>query len=382
MGSPVPTRRRVLHVVTGLQAGGAEIMLARVAARSRHESQVISLTGVGSISARLTEDDVQWLALDLRGPFTAVCGLLLLARRARRYKPDVVMTWLYHSDLIGGIVGRFLLRVPVIWVLHNTGLHATGSRRTTRVVLQLLSRLSQSLPTRIITCSTAAQAAHVELGYPATKFELIANGVDLDEYRHRPSLRADTRVALGLGADEFALIRVARWDAQKDFPSLLEAMAVVVTHCPNARLVLVGKGCEANNAELVQMIARFNLEEFTIMLGLRADVPALLAACDVAVSSSLNEAAPLSVIEALASGLPQVVTDVGDCAVTVGAAGIVVPPAKPEMLAAAIERIVDDPDLVASLRAAARERAQSFDIARAVSAYDNLVEVCVREHHL
>lgn len=367
-----------MHVITGLGVGGAEVMLHRLleaSNRGEDAHQVVSLTELGEIGGRLLELGIPTVALGMRRSGVRVpdpVRLLRLALLMRAFRPDVVQTWLAHADLLGGVAAR-LARVPrVVWGIHNSTIDPVRTRRTTQWTVAACARLSRSIPDVIVSVSRAARDVHVAAGYDPSKFVLIPNGFDLGRYRPDPAAREEVRGELGIPADAVVVGLPARFDPQKDHANFVRAAARLAARRPSVRFVLCGQDTGAENAALARLLAEHGVRQRFHLLGRRADMPRVLNALDVAsLSSAFGEAFPLAIGEAMACGVPAVVTDLGDCAHLVGDTGRVVPPRDPAALAGAWEALVAlGPEGRRVLGLAARERVgTNFALPRVAERY-------------
>jgi glycosyltransferase involved in cell wall biosynthesis len=372
---------RVLHVITGpLLYGGAEVMLRRLVAASgpalSHE--VLSLTTLGPVADEIAALGVPVRALGMPRTRLRLPDPVKLARLVglvRAARPDVVQTWLYHADLLGGVAARLAGGARIFWGLHNSTLDPTRTRRTTRWTMAVCARLSRVVPDGIVSVSAAARDLHVAAGYDPRRFVVIPNGFDLDQLRPDPDARREVRAALGVGEGEVVIGMIARVDPQKDHPGFVRAAALLAGRRPGVRFLLCGEGATPDNAELGGLLAAAGVRDRVLLLGRRGDVPRVVNALDVCtLSSAYGEALPLSIGEAMACEVPCVVTDLGDCAHLVGDAGRVVPPRDPAALAAAWEELVAlGPGGRRRLGQAARARiAARFDLRRVAEAYEAL----------
>jgi glycosyltransferase involved in cell wall biosynthesis len=369
---------RVAHVISGLESGGAEGFLARLAPAldGRVESTVISLRTEGVHGAGLRSAGIAVEAVGLeRGSF-APRSLPRLVRLLRGARPDVVQTWLYHGDLLGGLAGRALGR-PVAWNLRQQLGH--GAPATHGRLIGTCARLSRSIPSAIVAVSAQAAEDHVRVGYAADKVRVIPNGFDLGRFHPDPGARASVRQELGLAPDALLIGLVARHDPQKDHATALRAVAALRARRPDVHLVLVGKGVD-DDAGLRAEIAASGVGAGVHLLGERADLPRLQSAWDVALSSSITEGLSNAIGEAMACGVPAVVTSGGATAELVGETGATPPSGRPDELAAALGRILDlGADERAELGGRARDRvASGYSLDRAVEAYADLYAELVR----
>ncbi|MGH8278468.1 MAG: glycosyltransferase, partial [Gammaproteobacteria bacterium] len=237
------------------------------------------------------------------------------------------------------------------------------------------------MPDRIIFNSVRAARQHERLGYPETKVLVIPNGFDLEKFSPNTARRASVRVQLHIEPDAVVLGMIARYHPLKDHANFLRAARVIAGGCSGVRFVLVGRGITAENRVLTDIIRELGLGDRVLLLGERDDVPDLLNACDVYVSSSSSEAFPNAVGEAMSCGISCVVTNAGDSAELVADTGIVVPPKSPERLAEAVLQLIRaGADRRRELGAAARERIRlNYSNKKIAQQYADLYRsVCVR----
>jgi glycosyltransferase involved in cell wall biosynthesis len=364
---------RVTHVVDGLDVGGAEVMLERLVAatRDRFDHSVVSLTDIGPVGRRIAESGVPVAALGLQPRVAGAGRMARLPGLLRRTRPDVIQTWLYQADILAGLSGR-LLRVPVLWGVHRVDLDPSRTTTRMRVTAWLGARLSPVVPRQVVCCSASTLDAHAGLGYRRDRMVVIPNGFELPSWP--AEVRPEVRAELGLAPEVPLVGLVARWDPQKDHATFARAAGRITAARPDVAFVLCGKGVDGANDELRSWLAAAGALERSHLLGLRHDVGRIQAALDVAVSSSAGEAFPLAVGEAMAAGVPCVVTDVGDSALLVGSTGRVVPRGDDAGLAAGVLDVLAlTGDERRALGAAARERiAAEFSLAAAADRYEEL----------
>jgi len=362
---------RVAHVITGLSRGGAENVLYRLIAAqgNSREFSVISLTDDGVFGERLRELGVDVTCLHMRSNLPSPLAFLKLVRILRRTKPDVVQTWMYHSDLIGGLAARLAGR-PVCWGIHHSHLARDKNKVSTLRVVRICALLSRVIPFAIISCSRRAITVHRAVGF-AEKFVQIPNGLNLEEFVPDAARGNATRRQLGVPNEAKIVGHVGRADPQKDHSNLIAAFEKIAHRFPEARLLLVGQGLQRGNPYLEGLLVNSGVSERIIALGPRDDVPALMSAMDLFVLSSAGEAFPSVVVEAMASGVPCVVTDVGDTAEIVGDTGWVVPSEDSKALAGALAQALGEraEDLFRRGSLARQRVVENYDVAQMVAAY-------------
>jgi glycosyltransferase involved in cell wall biosynthesis len=245
------------------------------------------------------------------------------------------------------------------------------------------ARLSHWLPARIVCCSEASRQVHRQRGYPADKMLVITNGFDLATFRPDQGARQSVRQELGIPEDAPLIGLVARFDPQKDHRNFLQAAAKLHAQLPESYFLLCGDDLTWENAELVGWIEPVGIRHRCRLLGTREDTPRLTAALDLATTSSAyGEAFPLVIGEAMACGVPCVVTDVGDSAIIVGETGVVVPPRDPQALATGWSQLLLDMsrDERLQLGMAARQRImERYSMGKIVAQYESLYESLVTE---
>lgn len=377
---------KVIHIITGLSAGGAETMLYRLLASMDArsvESEVICLNEGGPMEAKIKGLGVDVLTLGMpRKGFNPV-KFARLVRHLRDRQPDVVQTWMYHGDLLGGTAARMAGRKAVVWNIRHGNLQPGVNKRLTLWTARLCGYLSRFIPVRIICNSEASVRIHERFGYVGDRFIVIPNG--FDPTRFSPSIRArnEVRHELGLGNGAVLVGLIARFHPQKDHANFIAAAAAVSRRMPEAHFILVGKDVDEGNPGLTEAIGRAGLGGRIRLLGHREDIPRLTAALDVACSSSCGEGFPNAIGEAMASGVPCVVTDVGDSGSLVGNTGRVVPSGSPVILADSIlELLAMEPGGREELGRAARKRIlDNFDLNAVAKKYFELYETVRQPSH-
>jgi len=368
----------VVHVISGLEVGGAEIMLANLVSRSnpeRFRHVVVSLTTPGEIGPQIEAAGIRVEALGLaRGRGLKLAGFFRLVRLLRRERPDLVQTWLYHGDLIG-TVAALLARVPrIAWDVQCSTLEDRSA--ALKLIMRLLA-LGSRIPNAIIVNSVAGQEVHRRNGYRPRAWAQIANGVDTHAFTPRRAARDALRQALGIPRDSFAIGLIARFHPMKDHRGFFAAAKILAARRSDAMFVLAGSRTEAS-AAIQAMIAAEGLAGRVISLGTRHDMASIYPALDmVTLSSAYGEGCPNVLLEAMACGVPCVATDVGDCARIIGDTGEVVQPRDPAALAAAWERLAAKD--AAQLGAAARSRVEAlFALEHGLAQYEELYAGLVR----
>lgn len=275
---------------------------------------------------------------------------LIAALRARRI--EYLHAHLTSSTVIGGFAS-WLLGIPFAVTVHNV----KPSVKQVSSVRQKLYRaaLGRGAVRRIAVGEAVALAAAADAG--GRPFALVPNAVAADALGD-PARRPETRASLGLAPETLALLAVGSLIPQKGYPDLLDAFAGSGLAAEGARLLIAGHDAGRGlRAALETQAQALGIADHVTFLGMRRDIPDLLAAADVFVSASHWEGAPVSLLEALANGLPCVVTDVGDNALVLAdTPALLAPPGDPAAFAAALRAMAADPDRRAASAEAGRRR--------------------------
>ncbi len=306
--------KKIVHVITDLDIGGAEIMLHRLLCASSGSSDykhiVISLTSTGQIGQKLIARGFQVYECNMYSIWKMPVALLRLRKLLLQLQPDIVQTWMYHADFVGGIVARICGFKNIIWGVRSTQVPINS--RLTGLLVKANALISSHVPKKIVCVANAALESHRKFGYNAERMLVIANGIDLDEFfgslKPLHLLKTSTTSPLIIGC-------VGRFHADKGQDLLLQSLAQVMLQQPDLRLMLIGRGCDASNTELGALLDSLNLNHAVNLLGERQDIATLLQSMDIYCMPSRSEGFPNGLVEAMACGLPCVATDVGDAAV-------------------------------------------------------------------
>ncbi|GAA2402873.1 glycosyltransferase [Nonomuraea africana] len=287
---------KVLHVITGLAAGGAEQQLRTQLPYMSADCEVAVLTGAGVVAEAISATGVPVHRLDMRGN-RDVRALGRLARLMRAGRYEVVHTHLYRACVYGRVAAR-LANVPAIVATeHSIGREQIEGRRITQPIRALY--LASELLGHVTVAVSPTVADRLALwGVPRSRIVVIANGVDAGAFRYDPRLRERTRDTLGLPRDAFVVGGVGRLEPGKRFDLLIEAMPGL----DDAFLLLVGIG--SRRRQLEELARTLGVERRVVFTGESPDPRAMLSAMDVLAAPSQEETFGLAVIEALAAGLP------------------------------------------------------------------------------
>lgn len=349
--------KTVMHIINGLDAGGAESVLARIVAHNAHAPDlrqvVISLMDDGVYGADIRATGTRLYSLGMRrGISGLLAGLVKLIRIMRIEKPDAVISWLYHSDFMTTVATFFsgvgLRRLA--WNIRCAEMDLDQYGRSTRLVFKFLALMS-SLPAIVAVNSRAGKKHHAKNGYKPKLWAYLPNGFDCDQWKPDDTARNDIRSELNIPDGTSLIGMVARKDPAKDHQTLFRALEICTQQGRDIHLVLVGRETES-------LSVPYAIQKNVTALGLRRDVAKIVPSFDIAVlSSTFGEGFPNVVGEAMACGVPVIGNDVGDVAEIVGDTGKTVPLASAENMADAICDLLDESlETKQTRRTAARQR--------------------------
>ena len=367
----------IVHVITGLDVGGAELMLKRLveshSENANYRHVIISLTGVGKVGQQLQASGIEVRALGMRSAIDIPRVFFRLVRLIRTSRSDVVQTWMYHADLLGGLAARVAANRNVIWGIRTTNIRAGGSSATV-IVRWLCARLSSWVPQVIVCAADASRQSHIAVGYDATKLEVVPNGYDFSWLNASFEERQLLRDQCGINQNELVVGSLGRFHADKDQENFVRSAALLAPKYPELRFLMVGRGLDWDNAQLADWIVLTGFKSRFVLLGERKDVPQCLAAMDIFCLHSRTEGFPNVLAEAMAMGLPCMTTDVGDAAILLADTGVVVPQGDSAALARGVEWLLaldQDARYALGMRAKALVEAK-FSMARARERFEEI----------
>ncbi|MGD0961486.1 MAG: glycosyltransferase, partial [Methylomonas sp.] len=265
---------KICHVIISLRNfGGAERMLVRLllanpATAGRHTVMVLRQAGACGEKLRAAGIQVYELGMD---SFLGVPRVLYrLKELIRACDPDIVQTWMYHADLLGGLAARLAGYKNVAWGIRRTALTFKDSK-STLVVMKLCALLSTRIPRRIICVAEAGRQAHVKAGYNPDAMVVIPNGFDFTNLTATPAQRLEFRRACGFAEDEIVIGCLGRFHPAKDQENFVKAAALLAPGNPKIKFMLIGLGCDAANAQLLGWLQDYRLRDRFVLLGERAD---------------------------------------------------------------------------------------------------------------
>lgn len=369
----------ILHIINGLEMGGAErSLLRRVQQETGRYSRVnvVSIRDPGHFSAEIDNDvdDLRHLGI------TSPDKLMLLPRRlksvVKEFSPDLIHGWQYYGSLAATLAHRFASSgTPCIWNIRHSLYDLKLESRRIRAAVRLC-RATSWVPHAVVYNSNSAHRQHLAYGFKARATQVIPNGFDCIEWAPDSAVRVSARQRLNIQNDDLVIGHVARFHPMKNHAGFIEAALQVLRKFPEALFVMVGRDITFENRTLRSMIPSEYVDRFRLV-GACDDVAGVMQAFDAfCLSSAWGEGCPNVLGEAMAIGLPCVATDVGDSRALVGDTGVIARSSASSMLARAISELSALTRVERQrLGAAARERVcRYYSAGRCMGAYDTLYE--------
>jgi glycosyltransferase involved in cell wall biosynthesis len=318
----------VVHIIIGLDVGGAEHMLSRLVLQQRRVYPdrrlcVVSLTGMGSLGSRLLKEGIEVYTFGMHGLLDLPFAFFQLRKLLVELKPNIVQTWLYHADFIGGLAAYSAGIRNIIWGIRTTDV-ISGSV-VVRILRLICGKLSGLIPKAIICGAEASRQSHILVGYKRDKLLVVPNGYNFDCLESSKKQRNTLRAELGIMQDELILGSVGRFHPDKNHKFFVRVAGILAAKNPKLRFLMIGRDINLLNEKLIGWINDSGFQERFILLGERMDVPGYMAAMDIFCLHSNTEGFPNVLAEAMALGLPCIATDVGDAAFVMSDTGRVVP---------------------------------------------------------
>ena len=365
---------KILHLISTTDVGGAERNLQRLVYGMDGEcfsSTVVSMTTVGSVGREIQEKGIPVFCLGMRKGMPDPRGMHKLKHLIDFFKPDIIQCWMYHANLLGLLLSH---KRPLVWNIRCSDMDLSRYGLVYKYTVKAGAVFSK-IPDVVIANSFAGKEFHEGLGYNPERWEIIPNGFDTDLFKPDATARLNIRFELGIPENAPVIGFIARFDPQKDHETFFHAAHILFKTHPTAHFILAGRGIAQENPAIIDSIQEIPEHDHIHLLGERSDIPQVLSALDIASSSSSwGEGLPNTIGEAMATGVPCVVTDVGDSRVLAGDTGHVVPKKNPEILARAWQRLIDaGTDHIRLLGGKARKRIQQhYCLDSSVKHYEEL----------
>lgn len=333
-------RKKIVHVIIGLNVGGAELMLQRLVVNSSKKEvfqhSVISLTDLGIIGPKLQEQEIDVYSLGMNSLSSLPSTLLKLRRLIKKINPDVVQTWMYHADLLGGLAAKSLGIENIIWGVRTTEVAKSASSQTV-YLSKICARLSNTIPSTIVCVAEASKKYHIGIGYNENKFKVIPNGFDTSRFYSNDSIRYSIRKQLNIEKDNLVIGHIGRFDYAKNQINFIKACISLLEKGFRFNIVMAGKNIDLYNPEICKLFRNNKYIDQFIFLGEISDTTFFYNAIDIFCLCSHTEGFPNVLGEAMASENVCLSTDAGDATLIMAPFGFHIISPNAEDIAEAIQ---------------------------------------------
>lgn len=333
--------KKIIHIISTLSSGGSEgVLFKLITTNKNNKHYVISLSKGGFYSHKLKKSKIKIYHLDFTSIKNTFFSIYKIKKTFDKIKPDIIQTWLYHADLIGGLVGKICNINKIYWGIRGSYYTQLTSFRT-KIIIKVCSLLSYWIPDKIISNSRFAQKIHINNGYNKKKFVTIFNGYETKKIS-KDKIFFSNLLKKKIKKNFTYLSMIARYDKHKDHENLFRALDIVKSKGYKFYLLLAGYNINDKNILLTKKIKQYNLVGNIFLLGERNDVSKILPNIDINILSSVSESFPNVIAEAMIASVPCISTNVGDAKYIIGDTGWVVPSKNSLKLANSIINAIDE----------------------------------------
>ncbi len=307
---------KILHIITGLNRGGAEVMLYKIIKHSPNPSAhyVVSLLPEGYFGQKIRDLGCDVWSLNMtKNPFSF--SPFRFFKIIKDIQPNVIQCWMFHANIVGGLFGRITGVKNIVWGIHHS--ISKFDRKISRIINKICALMSYKFCKTVVCCGLRPLEVCKDSGYDSSKLKCIYNGFELKDFFFNEQARISVRKELGLSDDAFVIVHMARYHILKNHTGLLRIFAKLQKKAPNSYLLLVGDDVVGNNS-IESLIDKLGLRANIFTLGFRPDTCNLFSAADVSVLPSLSEGFPNVVGESMLCETPCITTNVGDCSTIIG----------------------------------------------------------------
>ncbi len=334
----------VVFVITGLNTGGAEMMLYKFLSRINRDKfspTVIAMLEGGIFVERIQALNIPVYSLGMQEGIPNPKAILKLRQLLKQIQPDIIQGWMYHANLIALLTNILSQRkVPVFWSIHHSVESLKAEKTTLAVTIKLTALLSQQVE-QVVFSAEKGKNQHLRLGYCSDNAIAISDNFDISKYKPTSEPQFDLREFLNLPESSILVGSIARYHPMKDHANLIQAAALIVNENPEIHFILVGPNVDEKNPVLTEQIEQLGITQRVHLLGERQDIPVLMTSLDIfTTSSAYGESFPNVLGEAMSCQIPCVSTNVGDSETIVGDTGVVVPPRDSQALAEAWRQLI------------------------------------------
>lgn len=335
----------IVHIIPSLSLGGAETALSKIvctgSVSNENTHSIICIVSGGQLEKNILKHGILINVLSLQSILDYPKVLFSLIRLIYRLKPDVIHTWMYHANLVGGMVAKIMGCNNIVWAIRTTDSVGLKASKSSRLIRKLNALFSSWIPSYIIYVAEAAKLNHEKNGYNNKFSTVIPNGFDTLELSPTSIYdKKKLREQLGISRNQIVIGSVGRFNIEKDHETFISACGILLKEQIEFKILLVGRELTPDNQLLAEWIKATGCIDQFVLCGEQSKVVPYFSIMDIFCLHSRNEGFPNVLGEAMSIGLPCVATDVGDAGKLVKGLGIVTPKEDPKSLASGLRLMI------------------------------------------
>lgn len=359
-------KKTILHLISGLEIGGAEIMLLQILPLLTDFNHIVcSLSSAGSVGKKIEALGIPVHTLETGRRFSPA-AILKFKKIVKEQKPDILSTRLIHADIFGRVFGK-LFGIKKIHCHLESILDQPKYDK-----FFLLEQLTSTLVTKYTAVSQSVKNKYINKAkINPSRIEVIYNGIDLNKFQNLPD-KITAKKMLGFNESDLLIGYAAKMRPERNHATLIKSVALITTKAPNIKLVLAGDGPEKEN--LIQLAKKLNISDKVVFLGNREDVPQILTGLDIFVSPSAYEGMSVAILEAMAAGLPIIASDIEPNRELIknGTDGFLVA-ITPELIAEKIIWLMANPEIKLMFSQKTKEKSCDFSIIKTAAGMSDVL---------
>ena len=354
---------KILYIITNLGLGGAEVQLYKIVEnlKNGHQIKVISLLSKGDLGDKLIKLGIELSIINFSKKRFLFSSFLKLCITILKFKPDIVHTWMYHANLIGGFAAKISNVKNIFWSIHHNDLSTVHNKLSTVLIAKIGAFFSYLIPKNVICVSKNVVKKHIDFGYQEKKMVYIPNGIDVLEFFKISDARHLLFEKYNFTNDAILIGLPSRFDPIKNHEGFLASIADIRITNPmlNLQIILAGKNIDTNNIELVNLINKYDLIGCVHLMGLIHNMPLFMSSIDLLVNNSYSESFSLVLAEALSCETLCISTIEGDPESIIQGVGKHVPAGNNSSLSNAIINMIKNKKSLGENKIMGREKIMS-----------------------
>ena len=304
---------KILHTIIALNNGGSERSLQKLIYNIDNnifENRILCIFNEGYVGKEIEKKGFKVYVLFRKNN---IINFLKSIKKIRKYKPDIIQTWLPHADFLGGFIAFLTGSKNVIWNLRLSNIELKKNKLHSLFFIRFNALLSWFVPKKIICNSSKASKVHINIGYKKDKICYVPNGFDTDRFNSDKQIRRKLRKNYNIPIESKVFGLIGRYTPLKNHIGFLNAAQLILRKNTNVLFLLAGENIDQNNIELMKIIKKNKLEKHIILLGIRDDIENVINCLDFSICCSYGESFPNIIGESMSCAVPCIVSKVGDC---------------------------------------------------------------------